>query len=192
MKSTLRYIGGPVMPAVELARGRQILSEVGILQVPDAGRLHAGADQRFVEPGRHLVAEVHADRGLDRIHDQHEHEHHAGQQQADRPPARACWTAPTVAPMATAKTAGIAPLRISSAHQTSASTRIGFGQYGEELPLLPRPQPLEHGYDSATRLLTFRARAQLAGWAAAKSGTGGRRPARRIGCRSTHRKGNRS
>src|SRR5215207_11760687 len=41
---------------------------------------------------------------------------------------RACSTAPTVAPMATAKTAGMAPFKISSAHQTVASTGSALGR----------------------------------------------------------------
>ena len=40
---------------------------------------------------------------------------------------RACWTALTVAPMAIAKIAGIAPFRINSAHQIVASTGSALG-----------------------------------------------------------------
>ena len=40
---------------------------------------------------------------------------------------RACWTALTVAPMVTAKTAGSAPLRITSTHQIVASTGSALG-----------------------------------------------------------------
>jgi hypothetical protein len=52
--------------------------------MPDSRRLHASLDEGFVEPRGHLVAKVHADCGLDRIQDQHEHEHDTGQNKGSR------------------------------------------------------------------------------------------------------------
>jgi hypothetical protein len=135
---------------VELSRGRQILSKVRILQMSDAGWLNAGANKRLVEPGGHFVAEVHADRGLDRIQDQHEHEDHTGQGKGSR-------NRLSLLDRADGGTDGY---RKDRGHRTvqdqqrppnRGQHRIGFGQCAKELPLLPRPEPVEHGYDSATR-----------------------------------------
>ena len=142
MKSTLRYIGGPVMPAVELPRRGQVVGEVRVLEVADAGRVDAAVDQPLVEPGRQLVAEIHADRGLQRIDHQHQRRS-TTPVSSERTDQRASprSTAPTMSPVATANTAGRSPLAAAAAHQATASRGVGLRQGGEELPLLPRPQP---------------------------------------------------
>ncbi len=135
--------------AVELARGRQILSKVGILQMADAGWFNAGANERLVEPSGHLVAKVHADRGLDRIQDQHEHEDPTGQSKGgcDRSSLLDCADGGADGHR---KDCGHRTVQDQECPPDRGQHRIGFRQCAEELPLLPRPEPLEHDYDSAT------------------------------------------
>jgi hypothetical protein len=65
--------------SVELTRRGEIIGQCWILQMADAGRPNAVTNQRLVEPRGHLVAQIHADCGLNRSHDQHEDECEAGQ-----------------------------------------------------------------------------------------------------------------
>ena len=64
---------------------------------------------------------------------------------ADRRGGSPRCTAPTSTPMAMAKTAGRTPRRTSTAHQAAARPAIGLRQHGEELPLLPFSQRVQHG-----------------------------------------------
>ena len=66
MKSIEIDSGGPVMPEVEVAGDGEVAGELGVFEVAHAGRADAGLGQSVVEPGRGAVAEVGADRLVDR------------------------------------------------------------------------------------------------------------------------------
>ena len=66
MKSIEIDSGGPGHAEVEVARDGEVAGELRVLEVPHARRAHAGLGEPVVEPGRGAVAEVGADRLVDR------------------------------------------------------------------------------------------------------------------------------
>ena len=105
---------------VEVPGHLQVSGQLRILQVPDARNCHAGAGQLVVEPGRGPVAEVRAQRGVERAEhlQQDEQDAHDGQRHA-RGPAGA-ESPPTSTPVAMEKAAGSSPRSASRDHHPVA------------------------------------------------------------------------
>ena len=136
-------------PAVELTRGGQVVGQFGILEVADAGRIDTAVDQAFVEPGRQQIAEVHADRGQDRADDQHQHEDHADEGQGRGEPVAGLDGADRQAGRHR-EDGGQRTAEHQQDPPGGGEPGVGPGKRGEELPLLPGPQPFDHAKDSAT------------------------------------------
>ena len=69
MKSIEIDSGGPVMPEVEVTRDGQVAGERRVFEMTDAGRTDACFGEAIVEPRRGAIAEVGADRLMDRRQD---------------------------------------------------------------------------------------------------------------------------
>ncbi len=78
MKSMEIGSGGPVIPQIEIARDGEVAGERRILEVPHARRAHAGFGQPVVEPCGGAVAEIGADRLMNRAEHLQQHEDRAG------------------------------------------------------------------------------------------------------------------
>ena len=131
---------------VEVARHGQVAGELRVLQVPDAGRLHAGDRQLVVEPGRGGAAEVGAGREVQRRQHlkQDEHRGDPGQwpgqvaarlDRADEKPHR-----------------DGEQCRQEAAHDQGGppdhgQLRVGPRQDGQELPLRARAEALDRGHE---------------------------------------------
>jgi len=128
---------------VEIARDGEVAGERRILEVPHAGRAHAGFGEPVVEPGRGAVAKVGANRLMNRAQHLKQHEDGAGEGQRTGE--------------------GLATLHGGDEHahgdgegrREGASEQEGrppgggkagvrFRQDGEELPFLALGEPLEH------------------------------------------------
>ena len=68
-------------PEVEVARDGEVAGERRILEVPHARRAHAGLGEPVVEPGGRAVAEVGADRLMNRAEHLKQHEDRAGKRE---------------------------------------------------------------------------------------------------------------
>ena len=68
-------------PEVEVARDGEVAGERRILEVPHARRAHAGLGEPVVEPGGGAVAEVGADRLMNRAEHLEQHEDRAGKRE---------------------------------------------------------------------------------------------------------------
>ncbi len=66
MKSIEIESGGPGHAEIEVARHGEIAGELRILEMADARRPDAGVGQTVVEPRRHAIAKVRADREVQR------------------------------------------------------------------------------------------------------------------------------
>ena len=68
-------------PEIEVARDGEVAGERRILEVPHARRAHAGFGEPVVEPGGGAVAEVGADRLMNRAEHLKQHEDRAGERE---------------------------------------------------------------------------------------------------------------
>ena len=70
---------------VEVARGGQVAGELGILEMSDTGRTDARFGESIVEPRSRAVAEVRADRGVNRRQhlEEHERDGHCGERSGE-------------------------------------------------------------------------------------------------------------
>ena len=136
MKSIEIDSGGPVMPRSKSRATVRSLVSVGILEVAHARRTHARLGQPVVEPRRGAIAEVGADRLMDRREDLEQDEHDADERRAARRGSPPRCTAPTSTPIAIANTAGSTPRRTSTTHQRDGERAVGLRQDAEELPLV--------------------------------------------------------
>ena len=125
--------------------------------MPHPRRADARFGQPVVEPGGGAVAEVGADRLVDRREDLEQDEDDADEGERARRGARRAATAATSTPMAMAKTAGSTPRRTSTTHHTIARDAVGLRQHGEELPLVAGAQALNHVSPPAFRVATQKA-----------------------------------
>ena len=92
-----------------------------------ARRPHARLGQPVVEPGRRAVAEVGADRLVDRREHLQQDEDDADDRERPTSGSPRC-TAPTSTPIAMAKTAGRTPRSTRTAHHRQASGPSAFGR----------------------------------------------------------------
>ena len=92
MKSMEIESGGPVIPRSKSRATVRSLVSVGIFEVPHARRTHAGLGEPVVEPGGGAIAEVGADRLMNRAEHLQQDEDRAGKRErtcrADRRAAR--------------------------------------------------------------------------------------------------------
>ncbi len=129
-------------PEVEVAGHREVVGELRVLEVAHAPRPHARLGEPVVEPCRGAVAEVGADRGVDRRKHLEQHEHGAGEGQRRREVVAAL------------DRADEQPHRDREDRRQHAAQgehdpprdrerAIGLREDAEELPLLPLAQQIE-------------------------------------------------
>ena len=127
------------MPEIKIAGHGEVGGQRRIFQVPDAGRAHAGFGQPVVEPGRGAVAEVGAERLVNRAEHLQQDEDRAGKGQRAGERVAALHGADQHAH-------GDGERRRQDAAQQQhrpparSQSRSRFGQDGEELPFLARRQ----------------------------------------------------
>ena len=133
----------PADAQVEIPRHRDVLRELGVLQVRQARRPHTSHRQLIVEPSRGAAAEVgahglvqgcqhlqqderrpdqreRAKQGSALLHRAHHHPHRNGEDRRQQPP------------------------RHEQRPPQHGERRVGLGQHGEVLPLLAGGQAFEH------------------------------------------------
>ena len=128
MKSIEIDSGGPVMPRSKSRATVRSLGERRILEVAHARRAHARLGQPVVEPRRGAVAEVGADRLMDRRRAPGAGRRRRRRTRAGRRGCRRAAPRRRARPWRSANTAGSTPRRTSTTHQATASGRSAFGR----------------------------------------------------------------
>ena len=143
MKSIEIDNGGPVMPRSKSRATVRSLVSFGILEVAHARRADARVGQPVVEPRRGAVAEIRADRLMDRGQHLKEDEDDADEDERHR-------EAPAVVDRADEHAGGDREHRGQRAAQEEheppapGEDRVRFGQDREELPFLALTQSSKH------------------------------------------------
>ena len=129
---------------VEVASDLEITRQLGVLEVADAGRVDAGIGELVVEPRRGAVAQVRADRGVDRGQHLQEHEHRTeGTQRAGE----------LVAPLdrpdhhtgGDGQQGGQHAAQREDGPPEGGQPTVGLGDHPGEAPLLTGAQAADHG-----------------------------------------------
>ncbi len=139
---------------VEVARHGQVARELGVLEVPDAGRLDAGHRQLVVEPGGGGAAEVGARGAVQRRQHLQQDEHRADA--GERPGEAAARLDGAQEDPHRDRQQG----RQEAAHHEGAppdrgQERVGAGQDGEELPLGASAEASDRGHEHRSTSVTL-------------------------------------
>ena len=145
MKSIAMESGGPVMPEIEVARDRQIVSQRRVLEMTHAGRANARFGQLVVEPRRGAIAEVRADGGVNRDQHLQQDERRARERQRRGQAIAMLDGADEHAHRNPEENRQHAP---EDEDEPPAKREAGSGlrQHREEDPFLARAQALQHGH----------------------------------------------
>ena len=144
MKSIEMDSGGPVMPRSKSRATVRSLVSAGILEMAHARRPHAGLGQPVVQPRRGAIAEVGAERLVDRRQDLQQDEDDAGEGERAGQAVAALHRADEHARRDREDRRQHAA---QDEHDPPAGgqQRVGLRQDAEELPLLARGQLANHG-----------------------------------------------
>ena len=131
-------------PEVEVARDGEVAGERRILEVPHARRAHAGLGEPVVEPRGSAVAEVGADRLMNRAEHLKQHEDRRRQTRADRREDRRAARRRPARPWRSRTTAGRIPRSRRAVHQAAARPGSAFGRTPKNFHSLRSVSALEH------------------------------------------------
>ena len=125
------------MPRSKSRATVEVGGERRVLEVAHAGRAHAGVGQPVVEPGGGAVAEVGADRLVDRREHLEQDEDDADERRAGRRGRRRAGRRRRARPSRSRTPPAAAPRSTSTTHHAAASGRSAFGRTAKNFHSLP-------------------------------------------------------